>query len=102
DMRELGTLSLAAHEDVGRDAAGSADVLIGVGELAETIVRSAREAGMAGAHHAGDAAEALVLLRRLMRPGDTVLVKGSRAIGLDAVADALAPASGAAARSGAA
>ena len=102
DMRELGTLSLPAHEEVGRDAAGSADVLIGVGELAETIVRSAREAGMAGAHHAGDAAEALVLLRRLMRPGDTVLVKGSRAIGLDAVADALAPASGAAARSGAA
>jgi len=30
-----------------------------------------------------------VILRRLMRPGDTVLVKGSRAIGLDALADAL-------------
>jgi UDP-N-acetylmuramyl pentapeptide synthase len=37
-MRELGTLSQAAHEDAGRDAARSADVLIGVGELAATMV----------------------------------------------------------------
>ncbi len=100
DMRELGTLSQAAHEDAGRDAARSADVLVGVGELAATMVASAREAGLAEAHHAADAAEALVLLRRLMRPGDTVLVKGSRAIGLDALADALIGA--AAARRGAA
>lgn len=89
DMRELGSLTQAAHEDAGRDAARSADVLIGVGELAETMVASAREAGLAEAHHAADAAEALVILRRLMRSGDTVLVKGSRAIGLDALADAL-------------
>jgi UDP-N-acetylmuramyl pentapeptide synthase len=40
-------------------------------------------------HEAADAAEALVIVRRLARRGDTVLVKGSRAIGLDAVADAL-------------
>ena len=89
DMRELGTLSQAAHEDAGRDAARSADVLIGVGELAATMVASAREAGLAEAFHAADAAEALVVLRRLLRSGDTVLVKGSRAIGLDALADAL-------------
>lgn len=90
DMRELGTFSTAAHEDAGRDAARSADVLVGVGELARTIVEAARSAGIGDAHHAADAAEALVLLRRVVRPGDTVLVKGSRAIGLDAVADALA------------
>lgn len=89
DMRELGTLSLAAHQDAGRDAARSADVLIGVGELSAAMVASARDAGLADAHHAADAAEALVVLRRLLRPGDTVLVKGSRAIGLDALADAL-------------
>ena len=89
DMRELGTLSDAAHEDAGRDAARSVDVLVGVGELAVRMVESARAAGLTNAHHASDAAEALVILRRLMRPGDTVLVKGSRAIGLDALADAL-------------
>ena len=78
DMRELGALSGDAHADAGRAAHASADVLVGVGELARGIVSAAREAGMAEAHHAADAAEALVLLRRLLRPDDTVLVKGSR------------------------
>jgi UDP-N-acetylmuramyl pentapeptide synthase len=90
DMRELGALSIAAHADAGREAAASADVLVGVGELAAGMVRSARDAGLREAYHAADAAEALIVLRRLARPGDTVLIKGSRAIGLDAVADALA------------
>ncbi len=90
DMRELGTLSDAAHADAGREAERSADVLVGVGDLAALTVRSAREAGLREAHHAADAGEALIVLRRLMRPGDTVLIKGSRATGLDAVADALA------------
>ncbi|MBI2773440.1 MAG: UDP-N-acetylmuramoyl-tripeptide--D-alanyl-D-alanine ligase [Chloroflexi bacterium] len=90
DMRELGSLSDAAHDDAGRDAARSADVLIGVGPLAERLVAAARAAGMSAAHQAGDAAEALVLVRRVMRSGDTILVKGSRAIALEQVADALA------------
>lgn len=89
DMRELGTLSADAHEDVGRDAAASAELVIGVGDLAATIVAAARAAGHPAAHPAADAAEALVLLRRLLRPGDTVLVKGSRALALDRLADAL-------------
>jgi UDP-N-acetylmuramoyl-tripeptide--D-alanyl-D-alanine ligase len=89
DMRELGPLSDVAHDDVGRDAARSADALVTVGELAARVARGARHAGMADVHEAADAAEALVVLRRLARRGDTVLVKGSRAIGLDAVADAL-------------
>ena len=98
DMRELGALSEAAHADAGREAAASADVLVGVGELATGIVRSAREAGLRDAHHAEDAGEALIVLRRLLGPGDTVLIKGSRAIGLDAVADELARRQPAAAR----
>jgi len=98
DMRELGALSDAAHQDAGRDAARSTDVLVGVGELAATIVSAARAAGLSQAHHAADGAEALVLLRRLVRPGDTVLVKGSHALALDAVADALVAAEPAAAR----
>ncbi len=73
----------------GRDAARSADVLIGVGELARTIVAAARDAGLTDAHGAADAGEALVVLRRIQRPGDTVLVKGSRALALDRLANAL-------------
>jgi len=89
DMRELGTLSADAHEDVGRDAAASADLVIGVGELAATIVSAARAAGHRATHAVADGAEALVLLRRELRDGDTVLVKGSRALALDQLADAL-------------
>jgi len=89
DMLELGTLSSDAHESVGRQAARSADVLVGVGELARTIVSAARQAGIGEAHAVADAPEALVLLRRILRRGDTILVKGSRALELDRLADAL-------------
>lgn len=89
DMRELGALSDEAHDEAGRDAARSADALVAVGELAARMARSARAAGMREVHEAADAAEALIAVRRIARPGDTVLVKGSRALALDQVADAL-------------
>ena len=89
DMLELGALSADAHESAGREAATSADVLVGVGDLSETIVTAARRAGLADVHHVGDGGEALLLLRRILRPGDTVLVKGSHSLALDRLADAL-------------
>ncbi len=89
DMLELGTMSADAHEDAGRDAAEATDVLIGVGDLAATIVAAAEDAGLRETHRAADAADALLQLRRLLRPGDTVLIKGSRALALDRLADAL-------------
>ena len=76
-------------EEVGRDAARSTDILIGVGPLARTAVEAARRAGLAEAHSAQDRGEALVLLRRLQRPGDTILVKGSNSLALYQLADAL-------------
>ncbi|MDP9265366.1 MAG: UDP-N-acetylmuramoyl-tripeptide--D-alanyl-D-alanine ligase [Chloroflexota bacterium] len=89
DMLELGTMSADAHEEAGRDAARAADVLIGVGDLAATIVGAAEDAGLRETHRAADAADALLQLRRLLRPGDTVLIKGSRALALDRLADAI-------------
>ena len=89
DMLELGALSADAHESAGREAARAADVLVGVGDLSETIVAAAKRAGVAEAHHVADGPEALVLLRRILRPGDTVLVKGSHSLALDRLADAL-------------
>jgi UDP-N-acetylmuramoyl-tripeptide--D-alanyl-D-alanine ligase len=89
DMLELGTLSADAHEAAGREAAKQTDVLIGVGELARTMVSAARSAGLRDTHQVADGAEALVLLRRILRPGDTVLVKGSHSLALDKLADAL-------------
>jgi UDP-N-acetylmuramoyl-tripeptide--D-alanyl-D-alanine ligase len=89
DMLELGTLSADAHEAVGREAAKQTDVLVGVGDLARTIVTSARAAGLRDTHQVADRAEALMLLRRILRRGDTVLVKGSHSLALDELADAL-------------
>ena len=89
DMLELGTLSVGAHEAVGADVAKSVDALVAVGELAATIAASAERNGLRDVHRAADGGEALVRLRQLLRPGDTVLVKGSRALALDKLADAL-------------
>jgi len=89
DMLELGTLSVGAHEAVGVDVAKSVDALVVVGELAATIAASAERHGLREVHRAADGGEALVRLRQLLRPGDTVLVKGSRALALDKLADAL-------------
>jgi UDP-N-acetylmuramoyl-tripeptide--D-alanyl-D-alanine ligase len=89
DMLELGALSADAHEEVGRAAARSADALIGVGELARTAVAAAQRAGMNDTHVVADGPEALVLLKRLQRADDTILVKGSHSLALDRLADAL-------------
>jgi UDP-N-acetylmuramoyl-tripeptide--D-alanyl-D-alanine ligase len=89
DMLELGALSADAHEEVGREAGRSTDLLVGVGELARTAVDAARRAGLREAHVVADGAEALVLLKRLQKPGDTILVKGSHSLALDRLADAL-------------
>ncbi len=41
-------------------------------------------------HHVADATAAAALVRELVAPGDVVLVKASRGIGLETVAEALA------------
>jgi UDP-N-acetylmuramoyl-tripeptide--D-alanyl-D-alanine ligase len=80
EMAELGVDAARYHSEIG-DVVAGIDVVIGVGELAR---------GYGGAHWAADADRAIPLARELVRPGDIVLVKGSRAIGLERVADALA------------
>jgi len=80
DMAELGAEAARFHEEIGREL-GSVDVVIGVGELAR---------GYAPTAWAATAAEAVELARQTVQPGDAVLVKGSRSVGLEIVAEALA------------
>lgn len=91
DMLELGTYALAGHREVGQ-AAARVDLLLTVGTHARHIREAAVAAGLAPerALHCADRAEALAILQRLLRPGDTVLVKGSRALRLEAVVSGLA------------
>ena len=88
DMAELGRTAPAYHEEVGRAAAElEVDELLAVGELARGYVDGA--AGVPS-RWTPNVHEALRQLDELVRPGDAVLVKGSRAMGLEAVAEALA------------
>jgi UDP-N-acetylmuramoyl-tripeptide--D-alanyl-D-alanine ligase len=85
DMAELGRTAPGYHREVGEAAAEfGVDKLLAVGELA----RGYLEAGVPG-RWAPNVHEALRELDEVVRPGDAVLVKASRAIGLEAVAEAL-------------
>jgi UDP-N-acetylmuramoyl-tripeptide--D-alanyl-D-alanine ligase len=85
DMAELGVAGPDYHREVGRTAAElGVDMLLAVGELA----RGYLEAGVPG-RWARNADEAVEELDDVVRPGDAVLVKASRAVGLEAVAAAL-------------
>jgi UDP-N-acetylmuramoyl-tripeptide--D-alanyl-D-alanine ligase len=87
DMAELGWAGPAYHREVGAAAAQlGVEELIAVGPLARGYVEGA--AGVPSRLTA-NVQEALRELDEVVRPGDAVLVKGSRAIGLEAVAEAL-------------
>jgi UDP-N-acetylmuramoyl-tripeptide--D-alanyl-D-alanine ligase len=87
DMLELGPSEVADHRSVGEYAAGrGVDVLVAVGPLSAGMA----EAFGGESHLAADAREAAALAAKLVRPGDVVLVKGSRGIGLETVAETLA------------
>ena len=93
EMLELGEHTSSLHADCGRAAqAAGLDLLVAVGgDPARVLGDAAIAAGMAPSTVivVGDraAAEAEALAR--LRPGDLVLVKGSRGIGLDAVVERL-------------
>ena len=81
EMAELGDYSDEAHREVAASIGEiGVEVLISVGERARVY----------GGRHAADADEALALLRSELEPGDCVLVKGARVLGLERIADALA------------
>lgn len=93
EMYELGEMSAQAHHDVGRLAGKFCDVLVAVGgEDAERMAAAAKEAGLSeiDVHRAQDAEEATEIVRRILNPGDVVLVKGSRGVGLDRTIASLA------------
>jgi UDP-N-acetylmuramoyl-tripeptide--D-alanyl-D-alanine ligase len=82
EMAELGTDAPRFHEEIGAFARElGVDVVIGVGELSRRYEPD---------EWAPDAASAIEVARAVVVTGDTVLVKASRAVGLEVVADALA------------
>ncbi|HEY7499950.1 MAG TPA: UDP-N-acetylmuramoyl-tripeptide--D-alanyl-D-alanine ligase [Vicinamibacterales bacterium] len=93
EMLELGAHAERLHEEAGRAAADAGlDLLITVGAgPARSLGGAAIAAGMPSAHvaHVPARDEAADLALQRVRPGDLVLVKGSRGIGTDLVVDRL-------------
>jgi UDP-N-acetylmuramoyl-tripeptide--D-alanyl-D-alanine ligase len=87
DMLELGPRELEFHADIGEHAGrAGVDVLITVGPLAAAMA----ERFVGGELFAtADATEAAALVRELVAPGDVILVKGSRGVGLELVCQTL-------------
>ncbi len=91
DMLEIGKYSMETHRQIGEQASKIAEVLITVGPRAKFIAEGAHTKGMSKKNimsfdRAEEAREAVV---RLVKDGDVVLVKGSRAIGLEEVVQAI-------------
>jgi UDP-N-acetylmuramoyl-tripeptide--D-alanyl-D-alanine ligase len=90
DMFELGDGAAALHAEVGRKAAESGvDVLVAVGPLSRNTAQAAREAGLPLTQWCDDPESAAELVRKHARPGDVVLVKGSRGMRLERVVQRL-------------
>ncbi len=90
EMRELGASSVTEHRAVGRLATQlGLDRLVVVGDAANEILHGATDEGGAGAMAVTDASAAIAVLTDELQPGDRVLVKASRAVGLDQVVAAL-------------
>jgi UDP-N-acetylmuramoyl-tripeptide--D-alanyl-D-alanine ligase len=97
DMLELGDISNAAHEEAGRLAAkAGVDILVAVGRWSKALSDGALEAGLrpGAVFSFADKLEAQGNVPGLLRQGDTVLVKGSRAVGLEFVVDGIKAAAG--------
>jgi UDP-N-acetylmuramoyl-tripeptide--D-alanyl-D-alanine ligase len=84
EMAELGPAGPEYHREIGRLARELGVTVVAVGRLAKGYLEQAEGVW------AGSAEEAVSLADEVVRPGDCVLVKGSRAVGLEVVAEALA------------
>ena len=91
DMHELGAYEETGHRRVGGRAAQVVAKLVTVGERAHWIADEALVCGM----HPNDVyavqsnEDAIAVLADTIRPGDVIMVKGSRAAGMEAIIDAL-------------
>ncbi len=78
EMAELGPSSEGYHREIGELAATLEIEVVGVGEAARAYEPVA---------WAEDAADVVDVARSLIDPGDAVLVKASRAVGLEGIAE---------------
>lgn len=91
DMLELGSESARMHREVGQEVARTGvRLLVAVGEMAGEVVRGAQEVkGSLPCVAFANSMEAAQAIWRYLEAGDTVLVKGSRALQMERVVQAI-------------
>ena len=91
DMLELGPSGPDLHREVGERLGGRVDVVAAVGPLAQSFLEGARRAGLREADLVAfpDSTAAAAAAPDLVRPGDAVLVKGSRGVRMEAIVEAV-------------
>ncbi len=93
DMQELGDEAATMHRQLGGQAVSrcGADLLIACGDYAGYVVAGAREAGLPASRSlvCRQPEETLPHLGQAILPGDVVLVKGSRALGMERIVEAM-------------
>ena len=92
DMLELGVNAAQMHEEVGGFVARQGiDQLVACGKLGRSLAKGAREVGQDPTKivEVPDAKAAATAVQTIVKPGDVVLIKASRGMKLELVADAL-------------
>jgi UDP-N-acetylmuramoyl-tripeptide--D-alanyl-D-alanine ligase len=93
EMLELGKQGMRWHQECGRSAtrAGVARLVTVGGPAARAMADAAVEAGLdaAAVTHVATSLDAADVVSGVLRPRDLVLVKGSRGVRMDVVADRL-------------
>ncbi len=91
DMLELGPQSEALHRDIG-ELAGRLGIrsLFARGDYASGMIETARRSGVSHAEVIQDPQSMAEAIHGVSRPGDIVLVKGSRGMRMERVIEALA------------
>ncbi len=91
DMLELGPIAVEAHTQIGREIAEEslADVVVLVGPLAAHARAPLTDAGVVVLAEADLAGGGAIRVASVFVDGDTVLLKGSRGVGIERVFDAL-------------
>jgi UDP-N-acetylmuramoyl-tripeptide--D-alanyl-D-alanine ligase len=90
DMAELGTHSEPAHAEIGRCVAElGIGQLFAIGTMASITARAAREAGLTRVLEFGDVEAAAPAVKSFVRSGDLVLLKASRVMRFERIAELL-------------
>jgi UDP-N-acetylmuramoyl-tripeptide--D-alanyl-D-alanine ligase len=85
DMLELGEQSASQHEALGREVGRFVSRLVLVGPMGESVERGARQAGLSQVRRFETSEQARDALFDFVSEGDTILVKGSRAMAMELV-----------------